>query len=286
MTGPGARAAEPALAALVLAGSRGPSDPLARSQGARHRALLEVGGTPMLLRVLRALRAIPRIGRITVSIDDPTALASLPELDALVRDGALALHRSLPSPSRSVLDVLGGLPPHQPLLVTTADHALLRPEIVLRFLADADASGADLAIGMVAARLVRARFPDAKRTFLRFRDDGYSGANLFLFRTAQARNAATFWVRAERFRKRPWRLVSTFGPLSLALFALRRLDIDRALERASRAIGARVAAIRLPWAEAAVDVDKLEDLELARSLAAGDQRLRSPSATNPPVAGS
>jgi hypothetical protein len=63
-------------------------------------------------------------------------------------------------------------------------------------------------------------------------------------------------VRAERFRKRPWRLVSTFGPLSLALFALRRLDIDRALERASRAIGARVAAIRLPFAEAAVDVDR------------------------------
>jgi hypothetical protein len=34
-----------------------------------------------------------------------------------------------------------------------------------------------------------------------------------------------------------------------------------------------------------VDVDKPEDLELARRIAAGDQRLRSSSATNPPVAG-
>jgi len=282
----GARGEEPAIAALVLAGSRGPSDPLALSQGARHRALLEVGGTPMLLRVLRALRATPRVGRITVSIEDPAAIAALPELDALVRSGALALHRSLPSPSRSVLDVLESLPPHRPLLVTTADHALLRPEIVARFLADAEASGADLAIGMVAARLLRARLPDSKRTFLRFRDDGYSGANLFLFRTAQARNAAAFWVRAERFRKQPWRLVAAFGPVSLALFLLRRLDIDRALERASRSIGARLAAIRLPFAEAAVDVDKPADLELARSLAVADQRPHSPSATNPPVAGS
>ncbi len=280
------RGGPPPLAALVLAGSRGPSDPLALSQGARHRALLEVGGAPMLLRVLRALRATRCVDHITVSIDDPTALASLPELDALVRAGTLAIHRSLPSPSRSVQDVLAGLPPGRPLLVTTADHALLRPEIVLRFLDDAEASGADLAIGLVAAKLLRARFPESKRTYLRFRDDGYSGANLFLFRTPQACRAAEFWVKAERFRKRPWRLVSTFGPAALLLFLLRRLDVDQALERASRAIGARVAAIRLPFAEAAVDVDKPADLELARSLVADDQRLRSSSAANPPVTGS
>jgi GTP:adenosylcobinamide-phosphate guanylyltransferase len=286
VTAPGLRGGPSPLPALVLAGSRGPTDPLALSQGARHRALLEVGGAPMLLRVLRALRATRGVGRITVSIEDPAALGSLPELDALVRDGALAIHKSLPSPSRSVQDVLAGLPADTPLLVTTADHALLRPEIVERFLTDAEASGADLAIGLVAARLLRARFPESKRTFLRFRDDGYSGANLFLFRTARARNAAVFWVRAERFRKRPWRLVSAFGPVALVLFLLRRLDLDQALERASRAIGARVAAIRLPFAEAAVDVDKPADLELARRLVAGDQRLRSSSGANPPVAGS
>jgi GTP:adenosylcobinamide-phosphate guanylyltransferase len=274
------------LAALVLAGSRGPSDPLALSQGARHRALLEVGGTPMLVRVLRALRATRGMGRITVSIEEPEALASLPELDALVREGVLAIHRSLPSPSRSVQDVLASHPATQPRLVTTADHALLRPEIIEHFLGDAEHSGADLAIGLVAERLLRARFPDSKRTYLRFRDDGYSGANLFLFRTPRAREAAAFWVRAERFRKRPWRLVSAFGPVALGLFLLRRLDVDQALERASRTVGARVAAIRLPFAEAAVDVDKPADLELARSLAAGDQRLRSSSAPNPPVAGS
>ena len=274
------------LAALVLAGSRGASDPFAASEGARHRALLEVGGQPMLLRVVRALRATPGIGRITVSIEEPAALAEVPELSRLGSEGSLVVHRSLPSPSRSVLDVLQGLPPEQALLVTTADHALLRPEILLRFLTDAEASGADLAIALVAASVLRARFPESKRTYLPFRDDGYSGANLFLFRTPRARNAAAFWVRAERFRKRPWRLVSAFGPVALALFLLRRLDLDAALERASRGIGARVAAVRLPFAEAAVDVDKPADLELARRIVATDQRLRSSSAVNPPAAGS
>jgi 2-phospho-L-lactate guanylyltransferase (CobY/MobA/RfbA family) len=241
-----------------------------------------------VVRVVRALRATPGIGRIALSIEDPAALAAVPELAGLAREGALAVHRSLPSPSRSVLDVLRGLPRGRSLLVTTADHALLRPQIVARFLADAEATRSDLAVGLVAASILRARFPESKRTYLRFRDDGYSGANLFLFRTPVAQRAAEFWVRAERFRKRPWRLVSAFGPVSLALFLLRRLDLDAALARASRAVGARIAAVRLPHPEAAVDVDKPADLALARAIDAAeqDQRLRSPSAANPPASGS
>jgi len=220
-----------------------------------------------------------------VSIEEPAALEGVEEIAALAREGRLALHRSLPSPSRSAADVLEHLPPDLALLVTTGDHALLRAEIVERFLAEAEASGADLAVGLVAESCLRARFPDSPRTFLRFRDGGYSGANLFLFRTPEARRVASFWARAERFRKQPWRLVSVFGPVALLLFLLRRLDLDAALARASRAIGARIAAVRLPFAEAAVDVDKPADLALARELAAA-QSSRTPSAAKPPRAAS
>src|SRR4029453_16464860 len=47
----------PDFSALILAGRRGPQDPLAVSRGATHRALLPVAGVPMLVRVVRALRA-------------------------------------------------------------------------------------------------------------------------------------------------------------------------------------------------------------------------------------
>ncbi len=78
--------------------------------------------------------------------------------------------------------------------------------------------------------------------------------------------------------------MSVFGPISLLLFLLRRLDLDAALARASRAIGARVEAVRLPFAEAAVDVDKPSDLELVSRLLAESQR--EPSAEKQPPAGS
>jgi hypothetical protein len=77
-----------------------------------------------------------------------------------------------------------------------------------------------------------------------------------------------FWRRAERFRKRPWRMVGTFGPITLVLFLLRRLDLEAAFERVSRAVGARVRAIRMPFPEAAIDVDRPADLALVSRLLA------------------
>jgi hypothetical protein len=118
-------------------------------------------------------------------------------------------------------------------------------------------------VGLVAASLLRARFPESTRTYLPMRDDLYSGANLFAFLTPDAKRAAEFWVRAEASRKRPWRLALAFGPRALIAFWRRRFDLDAALEQVSRVIGARVRAVRMPFAEAAIDVDRASDLALA-----------------------
>ena len=262
----------PRFNALVLAGRRGEGDPLARAKGTRHRALIDVGGEPMLLRVVRALRAVPALGRLRISIDDPGALDSVAELAALHRSGALETHTSLDSPSRSVLDALGS--GDDRTLVTTADHALLTPDVVDHFLSTSETVAADVTVGLVRREIVEERFPDTTRTWLRFRDGDYTGANLFTFQSPASLRAASFWVRAENFRKRPWRMVSVFGPVNLARFLSRRLTLDDALERASRSIGTRLAAVQLSDAEAAVDVDRLADLELAESIL--EERSRRP----------
>ncbi|MGE4606706.1 MAG: nucleotidyltransferase family protein [Myxococcota bacterium] len=248
--------------ALVLAGRRGTPDPLDAMQPATHPSLIDVGGVPMLLRVVRALRESERIGRIAISIDTASVLANA----ELAADDRLLHHQSLASPSRSVQDALSGLATGGPVLVTTADHALLTPEIISDFLERADALGTDLAVGVVEESVIRAAYPDTSRTYLRFREGGYSGANLFAFRTPLAARAAEFWVKAEQFRKRPWRLASVFGPVSLLLFVLRRLSFDAALARGSAAIGCRVDAVRLPFAEAAIDVDRPSDLALVSKI--------------------
>jgi len=222
----------------------------------------------MLLRVVRALRASSGIGGVIVSIDDPRVLDEVPELKTAFGAGDLRVHRSLDSPSRSVSDVLAGCAPDEMLLVTTADHALLTPDIVDHFTATAARCEADLLVGVVSRSLLDARYPETTRTYLRLRGEAWTGANLFCFRTGRARRAADFWVRAEHQRKRPWRLAWAFGPIALILFLLCQLDLDAALVRASRAIGARIRAVPLPFPEAAIDVDRVTDLMLAERILA------------------
>lgn len=230
----------------------------------------------MAIRVVRRLLARPGLTRIVVNIDRPDLLEALPGWRALVEaHGPETLHvvRSTDSPSRSVLESLdaAGLDAG-PVLVTTADHALLDDAMLDAFFSRAAATDADLQLALVPRAAIERRFPEAQRTYLRFRGGAYSGANLFLFRTPASRRAALFWQRVEHERKQPWRLARAFGLANLVLFVTRRLDLVGAMRRASSVVDARVEAIELPIAEAAVDVDKIADLELVREILAAPAR--------------
>ena len=257
----------PTMTALVLAGSRrGEGDPVAQYRQVAHKCLATAGGVPMLIRVVRTLEACPRIGRVLVSVDDAALLDGLPELAALRASGSLQALASAAGLSRSVADgfELGG----PPLLVTTADHALLDAPMLETFLAAAELSGADIAVGLAAAATITASYPQTRRTYLRFRDGGYSGANLFLLRTPAAAAGIAFWTRIERERKQPWRVARAFGPALLLAYLLRLCTLTQAMALASRRIGARAAAIPIPIAEAAIDVDKPADLDLVETILA------------------
>lgn len=259
--------------ALVLAGRRGGEDGLARAAGVSHKCLIPVGGRPMLARVLTALAACRTIGLIGVSIDVPAVaeavMATLPEeVSARVRIIASAETLSL-----SVAAAIEDLDQPPPLLVTTGDHPLLTPELVELFTAEAALSGADLAVGMAPASSVLAAYPNARRTWLRFRDERYTGCNLFAFLTGESRQVLDFWRRIESERKKPLRIVRAFGVVSLAAYLGGRLTLAAALKRASRRLGAEVRAVVLQQPEAAVDVDKEEDLALVEQILV-DRRMK------------
>ncbi len=260
-------------AAVVLAGRRSGADPLAEAAGAPHRALLEIEGEPMLFRVVRRLLARRGLDTVVVNIDRPELLSTFPAWSSLADGGRIEVVQSTDSPSRSVLESLAvaGLD-RRPVLVTTADHALLDDRMLDRFFALAATSAPDLQLALVPRAVILQRFPEAKRTYLRFRDEAYSGANLFLFRTPAARKAALFWQRVENDRKRPWRLARAFGLTNLLRFLTRRLDLAQAMQRASAVVHAQIEAIPLDIAEAAVDVDKIEDLQLVRAILADPDR--------------
>ena len=241
-------------AAVVLAGSRGGTDPVAQYAGIADKALIDLGGETMLARVLGALRDAG-VERVAVAANAPLVIAEA------ARHGAQGLPAAA-GPSASTADALVSL--GSPLLVTTGDHALLRAEWVLDFLASVP-PGADVADLLARRESVERAAPGSRRTYLRFADGDWSGCNLFLLATPKAEAAVRLWQAVERDRKRPWRIVGRLGPGLLLRYLLGRLSLADAIAALGRRAGVVAAVVECRDGLAAVDVDKPADLDFVRA---------------------
>src|SRR3546814_10894896 len=92
--------------------------------------------------------------------------------------------------------------------------------------------------------------------------------------------AIRFWIRVEQDRKSPWRLARAFGPSTLLLFLARRLTLAAAMRRVSRIVGTQAEAVSMPFAEAAMDVDKPADLVIAEEILRNGPPARSEEHTS------
>lgn len=246
------------FSAVILAGSReGAVDPVAATEGVSHKALIVVDGMPMLERVALAVRAAGA-QTVAVSANDPTVIALAERLHLTVLPPSAG-------PSDSVataLDELGS-----PLLVTTADHALLEPAWITDFLHDVP-TGADIAVLLAERARIERAMPESRRTYLRFADGAWSGCNLFYLATPDAQRAIGLWRAVEADRKRPWRIVRRFGVGTLLRYLVGRLTLSDAVARLGRTADVRAAAVAAGNGLAAVDVDKPSDLADARAIIA------------------
>jgi len=169
-----------------------------------------------------------------------------------------------PSPSTSAYDMLCRFPGTQPVLITTADHPLLTSEVVDFFCTHSAQTECDVVIGLAPYDLVKATYPDLKKTVLRFRDGEYCGCNLFAFLTEKGRRVADFWRQVEKDRKKPLVVIRLLGLWALLRYKLGWLGLDAALAGLSRRVGLRVGVVILPYAHASVDVDSVSDYALVQ----------------------
>ncbi len=250
------------LTAVVLAGERPGGDSLARQFGVDLKALIAVGGEPMVRRPVAALLGAARVGQVRVLAQQPEAIAAVlpddPRLIVAASAGTIAETLEAICEDPSIV---------WPVLVTTADHALLDPAMIADFLARA--GRVDVAIGLVEKPALMARLPATRRTWLRFRGGAYSGANLFLLGSPRVAPVIALWRSVEQDRKKGFRLVGAAGPLTLIGAGLRLLTLDQVLARAGRKLGLTIRAVRMSDPLAAVDVDKAHDHALVEAILAG-----------------
>jgi GTP:adenosylcobinamide-phosphate guanylyltransferase len=225
------------------------------------KALIAVGGVALVARPVAALLGAPEVERLVVLAQHPERIAA-----ALGVDSRLSLAVSGETIAATLEAFLADPATRFPLLVTTADHALLDAAMIADFCARAE--GADLAIGLVERAKLMARLPATRRTWIGFRGGAYSGANLFALGSPKAAKAIALWRAIEQDRKKGWKLLAALGlPGLLGLLRLRTLAAT--LASVGRRHGLSVRAVELANPLAAVDVDKASDHALVESILEG-----------------
>lgn len=248
--------------AILLAGSRPGRDAFAESFGTDLKPLIPVGGEPMVLRPVRALLESEQVGRVVVLSQAPERIAAV-----LPDDLRLEVRRSQGTIAETMLGLVEDPRTEWPLLVTTADHALLDAAMVDQFCGGA--TNAELAIGVVERANLLKRLPESRRTWLKFRGGAYTGANLFALKSPAVRPAIELWRSVEQDRKKAWRVMSLLGPAVLLCVMLRLVSLDEVLAQLGGKMSLAIKAVRLSNALAGVDVDKAEDHALTEAILAG-----------------
>jgi GTP:adenosylcobinamide-phosphate guanylyltransferase len=241
---------------VILAAGRGPDDPMAKAFGVAHKCTLPIAGKPMLQWVLEALRVSHIQKPYVVVIDDLKVLPQQPGVEFIPAQS------SAPSSAIAAIKHIQRFP----VLITTGDHPLLTPAMVNHMLAQSEHANADVLVGLATAETINAAYPETKRTYFNLGGTRVSGCNLFAVKSTNGLKLLYRWQELERNRKKPWKLVSAFGVMPIIWFALGLLTPERAFGHISRKLGITVEPVFLPFAEAAIDVDKPSDHALAEKI--------------------
>ena len=248
--------------AILLAGSRPGRDAFAEQYGTDLKALIPIAGEPMVRRPIRALLESRAIGKVVVLSQAPERIAAA----AAVTDKRVEFRQSQGTIAETILTLLDDKRTGWPLLVTTADHALLDAAMVDELVAGA--AGADLTVGVVERGTLLRRLSETKRTWLNFRGGAYTGANLFVLKSPAVRSAIELWRSVEQDRKKAWRVLSLLGPVTLLCIGLRLVSLAEVMKQLGARLGLNVKAVALSNPLAGVDVDKPADHALVEAILA------------------
>ena len=250
------------VTALILAASRkGPEDAVAQLQGVSHKCLVEIDGMVMLERVVREIRASQHVDRIFVSIESEDVLKETPALADMLTTGTIRFVPSQDNLFLSVTHAIEAIDSPYPLLVSTGDNALHTTEMVDFFGAALTASDHDALVAMTPADVILEAYPDGKRAFHELKDGGWSSCNLYGLRSAKSLAAAKAFETGGQFGKRPQRIAKAFGLPFMLRYKFKLATLDELAGHLSKRWNLSIGALRMPFADAPIDVDNPGDFE-------------------------
>lgn len=249
--------------ALVLAGGiLDQEDPLYPQARGGYRCLIDIHGQPMVQWVLDALNASRSVHEIfVIGLPETTPLVSQKPLHYLVESGGL-----FENIRAGVMAATQTDSPITKVLLASGDLPGIRPNMVDWLSARvAEAPDAGLYYNVITKETMNRRYPNANRTFVRFKDLTVCGGDLNVVDRELFTLENPIWKKIAEARKSPIKQVSLLGFDSLILVALRLLTLEKAVKRVCKKLGIDGRALVTPYAEMGMDADKPYQLEILRA---------------------
>ena len=248
-------------AVLLAGGIPRPEEPLYSYSHGEAKALIDVAGKPMIQWVLDALGGSQCVNRVFISGLGPSAgLACSRPVDYVPDQGGL-----LENIRSGVFRALELNPDSGNVLVVSSDIPGITPEMVNWVAETAQQNQHDMYYNVIRREVMEARYPASKRSYVHLKDMEVCGGDMNVIRAQTVATHKEIWERLVASRKNALKQASLLGYDTLLLLMLRLLDLQGAVNLASKRLGIQGRAMVCPYAEIGMDVDKPHQLEIMRA---------------------
>lgn len=247
-------------AVITAGGNPQPDDPLYPYTRGENKALLDIGGKPMIQWVLDAISGSELIDNIViVGLDKTDHLESSKPLHFLHSHGGI-----IDNIKAGVFKVVELSPDTDLLLVASSDIPAITTEMVDWVIQQAREQNVDILYNAVERQTMEARFPHANRSYIKIKGAEICGGDMNAIKVRAVTHNDQLWDRLEATRKNVLKQAAILGFDTLFLVLFRLIDINGAARKIAKRIGLTGHGAIAPYAEIAMDVDKPHQLEILR----------------------
>lgn len=244
---------------IVLAGGRSTrDDPLFNMAPDRLKSMINIAGKPMVQWVLDALSNAKLVESVVViGIDETNSLQCGKDIAFLKDNGSLI---SNIQQGCAHFDQLHPQTTH--VITISADIPTLTAEIIDRSIEMYQKYDLDVCYTVLDREVMEKRFPNSKRTYVKVKDGEVCGGDLNYLRKKAVLHPPELWEQLIKTRKNPLKQASLIGFTTLLMLAFGKLTLDDTAARVCRRLGITGRAVRSPFAEIGMDVDKPFQFEI------------------------
>ena len=250
------------LDAIILAGGKLElEDPLYHESVEGSRSLIDLQGKPMAQWVIDALDQAACVANLyLIGLPAECGLTAVKPMHFLedqggmvdnIRHGVLQSHMDYPERTKA--------------LIVSADIPAVKPQMIDWLAGQVDENPQPLLYyTVITQQIMEARFPNANRSFVRFKDVAVCGGDLNAVDKTLFASESPLWQKLTGARKHPLQQAGMIGLDTLLLVALRLITLEAAVKRVCRRLNLDAKALLCPYAEMGMDADKPHQLAILR----------------------